>query len=140
MDTASTSDEYQELLFRREEYKKRYTAEAPGEDTTGTWSRNKSAQFFQIKESHRRSDPFHGQVFCYRPGMNDFSPSDAFLKFSVDTEASVLTASRDTGDVRVRLEASLQAIPFDPPSKDFSTTEFNVQRDGASGVNVDYLE
>ncbi|PXF41710.1 hypothetical protein BWQ96_08572 [Gracilariopsis chorda] len=100
MDTASTSDEYQELLYSGEEYEKRYTPEASSEETIGIWSRNKRVQVFQINENNRSSDPFHEQMFCHRPGMNDFSPSDAFLKFSVDTEASVLTASRETGDLR----------------------------------------
>ncbi|PXF40013.1 hypothetical protein BWQ96_10276 [Gracilariopsis chorda] len=109
MDTASTPDEYQELLFSREEYEKRNTPEAPGEDTTGIWSRTKRAQFFQNNEINRRYRNLHSNRF-------------------------------EGNWRRTRGEASLQAILFDPPPRDFSNTECNVQTDGARGVKDGYLE
>lgn len=138
--TARSIDEDEELLSRRVEVEKRCMAEVSREDISGIWSRNKRAQFFQTKETNRRSDPFHEQVFCYRPGMNEFSPSDAFVKFSVESEASVLTASRETGDVRDRLEASLQASPFNQSSGAFSTNESDVQSGHTRTISEGYLE
>ncbi|PXF40040.1 hypothetical protein BWQ96_10252 [Gracilariopsis chorda] len=52
MDTASTSDEYQELLYSREEYEKRYTPEASSEEplVSGVETRG-SRSFRSMKET-----------------------------------------------------------------------------------------
>ncbi|KAI0557253.1 DNA polymerase III alpha subunit [Gracilaria domingensis] len=97
--TRVNADEHHDLSFNE------------GDDFA--WSTSKRAEVINSMKWMPKRDIFSEKVFCAGPRMNDFAPSDAFLRYSEEAKPSLLTASRADEHVRVRLEKILHSTTLD---------------------------
>ncbi|KAI0561758.1 DNA-directed DNA polymerase [Gracilaria domingensis] len=104
--TRFNEDEHRDLSFNE------------GDDFA--WSTSKRAEVINSMKWMPKRDIFSEKVFCAGPRMNDFAPSDAFLRYSEEAKPSLLTASRADEHVRARLEKNLHSTTLDSQVESFS--------------------
>ncbi|CAN8071799.1 unnamed protein product [Agarophyton chilense] len=85
------------------------------------WIASKRAEVINTMKWMPKRDTFSERVFCVGPRMNDFAPSDAFLRYSEEAKSSPLSTFCDEkpnltdAQIRAQLEANLQSTSLDSP-------------------------
>eukprot|EP00178_Gracilaria_changii_P006503 TRINITY_DN2129_c0_g2_i1.p1 TRINITY_DN2129_c0_g2~~TRINITY_DN2129_c0_g2_i1.p1 ORF type:complete len:1916 (-),score=245.62 TRINITY_DN2129_c0_g2_i1:12407-18154(-) len=112
-ETRRVTNTTREAVANTRIYDREPTSLACADAENVAWSASKRAEVINSMKWMPKRDIFSEKVFCAGPRMDDFAPSDAFLRYSEEAKSSLLTASRTDVHVRAQLEANLQSTTLD---------------------------